>query len=318
MDSEQQLYTIILRHDTSTNWTINDTVLAFGEYGVEDDTHRIKRGNGKNGWSELPYEDFGLKLNLSLDDGVSIKDMLDKKLDKENLKSVIEDINVKQENLIELTKLVKDPINNINEQKTLVKIESSDDSIQGTWTVDTNGKDILDLKVNFKYDNTNSGLTATTIQDAIDEVVDTVDNKVGKTTEPNKVYGTDENGEQTVLDISDLGGGSLPGGSISSDNVKIGEETLTDKIKQIEDSKLERTIVTNISEMTDTNKLYLLPNGKTETNENIYDEYMVIEEDGTKKLERIGSTDADLTDYIKDKDIQSLTNVDIDRIFNSI
>lgn len=316
MDSEQ-LYTIILRHDTSTNWTIKDTVLAYGEYGVEDDTHRLKRGNGKNGWSELPYEDFGIKFSLDVEEGITLKEMFDKKLDKENLQSVVEDINVNKDNLIELTKLIKDPINNTNEQKTLVKIESSDDTIQGIWTTDTNGKDILDLKVNFKYDNTNSGLTSTTIQDAIDEVVQKVDNKVEQTTQPNKVYGTDENGQQKLIDIDDLGGGTS--GNISSDDVKVGTETLTDKLKQLDEGKLERTIVTNLSEMTDTNKLYLILSGKTETKDNIYDEYLVIEKsDGTRELERIGSTDVDLTDYVKDEDIQVMTNTDIDRIFNSI
>ena len=29
-------YKIILRHDTSTNWVINNPVLLFGEYGIED------------------------------------------------------------------------------------------------------------------------------------------------------------------------------------------------------------------------------------------------------------------------------------------
>lgn len=42
MEEENKYYTIILRHDTSTQWTINDPILALGEYGVEDDTHRIK------------------------------------------------------------------------------------------------------------------------------------------------------------------------------------------------------------------------------------------------------------------------------------
>lgn len=52
--------TIIPRHDISTNWTLNDPILTLGEYGVEDDTHRIKRGDGTSKWSELPYETFGI------------------------------------------------------------------------------------------------------------------------------------------------------------------------------------------------------------------------------------------------------------------
>lgn len=55
------LCTIIPRHDISSNWTLNDPVLTMGEYGVEDDTHRIKRGDGTSKWSELPYETFGIE-----------------------------------------------------------------------------------------------------------------------------------------------------------------------------------------------------------------------------------------------------------------
>lgn len=54
-------YKIILRHDTSTNWVINNPVLLFGEYGIEDDTHRVKRGDGESKWSELLYETFGIE-----------------------------------------------------------------------------------------------------------------------------------------------------------------------------------------------------------------------------------------------------------------
>lgn len=53
--------TIIPRHDISTEWTINDPILTLGEYGVEDDTHRIKRGDGVTKWTELPYETFGVE-----------------------------------------------------------------------------------------------------------------------------------------------------------------------------------------------------------------------------------------------------------------
>ena len=60
-DEKQQLYTIIPRHDTSTNWTIKDPILAAGEYGIEDDTHKIKRGDGEKHWTELLYETFGME-----------------------------------------------------------------------------------------------------------------------------------------------------------------------------------------------------------------------------------------------------------------
>lgn len=52
--------TIIPRHDSSSNWTLNNPILSAGEYGVEDDTHRVKRGDGETVWVELPYETFGI------------------------------------------------------------------------------------------------------------------------------------------------------------------------------------------------------------------------------------------------------------------
>lgn len=52
---------IIPRHDTSSNWSLNDPTLANGEYGVETDTHRVKRGDGVSEWSDLPYETFGIE-----------------------------------------------------------------------------------------------------------------------------------------------------------------------------------------------------------------------------------------------------------------
>lgn len=55
------LCVIIPRHDTSSNWTLNDPILAYGEYGVEDDTHRVKRGDGENKWADLDYETFGIE-----------------------------------------------------------------------------------------------------------------------------------------------------------------------------------------------------------------------------------------------------------------
>ena len=60
MDENKQLYTIIIRHDTSTQWAVNNPILTLGEYAVEDDTHRVKRGDGETEWNDLPYEEFGL------------------------------------------------------------------------------------------------------------------------------------------------------------------------------------------------------------------------------------------------------------------
>lgn len=158
MDSEQQLYTIILRHDTSTNWTINDTVLAFGEYGVEDDTHRMKRGNGKNGWSELPYENFGIEYLVTFEgiqgevtDNKQLAEAFENTISKEDFKDVngkiLLDINIKQENnvLARLTKTTNDIINKSVEDTVLIDIISEDNSINGLWTTNEQGINVLNL-----------------------------------------------------------------------------------------------------------------------------------------------------------------------------
>ena len=36
MEEDKVFYSIILRHDTSTQWMISNPILALGEYGVED------------------------------------------------------------------------------------------------------------------------------------------------------------------------------------------------------------------------------------------------------------------------------------------
>lgn len=46
---------IQLRHDTASNWSSANPILAIGEVGIETDTNQIKVGNGVNTWSALPY-----------------------------------------------------------------------------------------------------------------------------------------------------------------------------------------------------------------------------------------------------------------------
>jgi hypothetical protein len=47
--------TLQIRHDTASNWTIRNPVLAAGEYGLETDTFWIKVGDGVRDWAHLPY-----------------------------------------------------------------------------------------------------------------------------------------------------------------------------------------------------------------------------------------------------------------------
>ena len=94
MEDEKQFYSIILRHDTSTLWMTNNPILALGEYGVEDDTHKVKRGDGESKWSDLVYEDFGLTYIVTyknLKGNVSDNEMLNQALESKVSKSVFSD-----------------------------------------------------------------------------------------------------------------------------------------------------------------------------------------------------------------------------------
>lgn len=155
---EQQYYTIILRHDTSTLWMTNDPILRLGEYGVEDDTHKVKRGDGESKWSELSYEDFGLtyivtfeNLHGDLEQNEALVDEFNKKISK----SVFEDVNNKvvaslkltneeDGEICRITRLTKD-IETLGTVQNVVRIYSSDNSIQGYWSITDDGAKVLDL-----------------------------------------------------------------------------------------------------------------------------------------------------------------------------
>jgi hypothetical protein len=47
-------YRILLRRDTSTNWSSNNPVLSSGEPGFAIDTNILKIGDGSNPWNDLP------------------------------------------------------------------------------------------------------------------------------------------------------------------------------------------------------------------------------------------------------------------------
>ncbi len=46
---------ILLRRDTSSNWTSGNAVLASGEIGYETNTGKFKIGNGATAWTSLSY-----------------------------------------------------------------------------------------------------------------------------------------------------------------------------------------------------------------------------------------------------------------------
>ena len=162
---EEKFYTIILRHDESTKWMINDPILALGEYGVEDDTHRIKRGDGKSKWSELNYEHFGLEYMITyanlqgkVEDNEALKSALDTKISYEVFNdiqnSVVAGITINSEDgkIGKITKTIKDVATAGTKQNYLL-IQSEDQSIQGFWSIDETGMKILDLKANASIDD---------------------------------------------------------------------------------------------------------------------------------------------------------------------
>lgn len=73
----------------------------------------------------------------------------------------------------------------------------------------------------------------------------------------------------------------------------------------------KKQTVTSTEEMTDENVIYLMANKGA--GNNIYDEYIVV----NGKPEKIGTTEVDLTGYLREEDLSELTNDEIDAIFNS-
>lgn len=166
---EEKFYTIILRHDDSTKWMINDPILALGEYGVEDDTHRIKRGDGRSKWSELQYEHFGLEYMITftnlqgqVEDNLVLKQTFDTKVDKLTFEDVQNNvvagltITSEEGKIGKVTKVTKDVVLGATKQMNLL-IQSTDQSIQGFWSIDETGMEILNLKANASIDDYEAG-----------------------------------------------------------------------------------------------------------------------------------------------------------------
>ena len=156
---ENQLYTIILRHDTSTQWMIVNPVLALGEYGVEDDTHRIKRGDGIHTWSELTYDHFGFEyaitfanLQGNIEDNEQLSEAFNETVKKKDFVGedgkILLDINIEHEDQViaKLSKVTKNMETNETEDEVLVQIVSDDDSINGLWTTNEQGVSVLNLE----------------------------------------------------------------------------------------------------------------------------------------------------------------------------
>lgn len=265
---EEKFYTIILRHDESTQWMINNPILALGEYGVEDDTHRIKRGDGNTKWADLSYEHFGLEflvtyanLQGKVSDNTALQEALNDKVSYEMFADIknalVAGITITSVDgkIGMITKTTKD-ISTGSTKLSKLLIQSDDQSIQGLWSVDDAGMRILNLKANaaiddytptrtyyedqicfynnklyraianfeasstfnpdqwvvlaslhsndIKYDNKISGLEAMTVKEALDELQDLDSTRLKMTKRENKVYGTNEDGQQFLYDKDEL------------------------------------------------------------------------------------------------------------------
>lgn len=70
----------------------------------------------------------------------------------------------------------------------------------------------------------------------------------------------------------------------------------------------KKQVVSSTTEMTDTNTIYLLAVEGGENN--VYEEYIVY----NGKAEKIGTTQVDLTGYVREEDLIAITNGEIDEI----
>lgn len=322
---EQTFYSIILRHDTSTKWMVNNPILSLGEYGVEDDTHKVKRGDGESKWSELVYEDFGLKyivtysnLTGEVTDNEKLKNALESKVQKDTFtdvdNKVVSAINLTDEEgtITTISKIMKD-ISSAGTSKNVLKIVSNDNSVQGYWTITDEGARVLDIRArssiddyqvgfryyedqlcfhnnrlyrcietydaaeqfdetkwiilaslrsnDIKFDNKVSGLEAEDVKNAIDELTDRTNHRVKTTSKSNKVYGTDESGEQFTYDIEFFGkvdtvngvkatanknvqidGNDIPVNKTAEEKTTINEALDSKVAKDVTDSKIVQNV----------------------------------------------------------------------------
>lgn len=75
----------------------------------------------------------------------------------------------------------------------------------------------------------------------------------------------------------------------------------------------KKEVVESTEEMTDQNTIYLIESTQPGQN-NIYDEYIVVDTGSGTVAEKIGTTEVDLTNYVKNTDLVAITNREIDTI----
>lgn len=86
---------------------------------------------------------------------------------------------------------------------------------------------------------------------------------------------------------------------------------VADKLKDI--GGISFKMVDSLPETGDGKYIYLVPKTKTET-QNSYDEYIWY----NSKWEKIGTTDIDLSDYVKSADLHEITAEEVNTILNAV
>lgn len=156
---------IILRNDTSDNWTKNNPVLASGEAGVESNSGKFKLGDGTTAWNNLPYaggESLAAIAPVKVENGVV------------SLNIDGQTIQVNQQGQLacnldeignDLTSKANIDLSNISEAgKQVIK-----DNAGGGGTVDAYTKAETDSLLNKKADSfsTNSPLKMSTLENSV-------------------------------------------------------------------------------------------------------------------------------------------------------
>ena len=86
---------------------------------------------------------------------------------------------------------------------------------------------------------------------------------------------------------------------------------VADKLKDI--GGISFKMVDSLPESGDSKYIYLLPKTESET-QNSYDEYIWYE----SKWEKIGTTEIDLSDYVKSSDMHEITADEVNTILNAV
>lgn len=136
----------------------------------------------------------------------------------------------------------------------------------------------------------------------------TVDAAISETSEnpvQNKIIKEELDKKQDTLTIDT----AMDESSTNTVQNKVVKKYIDDALKDITGIKFE---IVDALPTTGTNGvIYLVPQAKT-TTQNIYDEYIWVD----NKFEKFGSTEADMTGYVKTSD--AMTESDINTIFTSI